>query len=77
MSEEDHAYCKRHNLKFAHLIRAGVRDHKVNTDHEDAEPTLREMRASRDRMLEHNKNVMGKIAKILQPKEFDKFLKKL
>lgn len=44
IDKKDWNYCHEHNLKFAHLIRMGIRDHRVSIGHKDAEPTLREMR---------------------------------
>jgi len=61
---EDYAYAKKHNLKLAHLIRAAIRDHRVNIDDPNAINSLREIQNAKERIakrLQETFKVMNEI----------------
>lgn len=52
IDNDDWVYMKKHNIKIAHAIRAFVRDHRVNTNDPDANPSVRDMRKNMDKFRE-------------------------
>lgn len=74
IDEDDYLYVKKHGLKFAHFIRAGVRDHRVHTNDPDAEESMRDLRKSRDRIIEHRNKLLGALRDKLGEEEFAEFV---
>jgi len=59
----DYLYCKKHGLKFAHLIRGGVRDHRAAYDDPDAVPTTRELHRKVQNLMKLQQKLLGIIQK--------------
>lgn len=77
LDQDDYDYCKKKNIKFAHLIRAGVRDHKVHTEDPDAEPSLRQMRSDLKRLRKSQIKLFEAIKEELGDEGYVNFVKKL
>lgn len=73
----DYEYCDKHNLKFAHLLRAAIRDHRVHTGDPDAVASARELKRARDHALDHRDKILKVLQDILTKDQYDGFLNKL
>ena len=69
-------YCKKKNLKFAHLLRASIRDHKLHSG-EDVAESAKEMQQSKERAINHRNKIIAAIRKLLGPERFDEFIQKI
>lgn len=74
IDDGDYKYCKENKIRFAHAIRAYVRDHKVNVDAKDAEPTLRELRRQKDKIMAHRAKILDALRKRFSEEEFINFI---
>lgn len=59
----DYLYCKKHNLKFSHLIRAGIRDHRAAYNDPDAVPTTRELYLKIENLMKLQQKLLAIIQK--------------
>lgn len=73
----DYVYCKKNGLKFAHLIRAGVRDHRVHSGDPDAVNSSREIIAARDRAIANNQKIIAAIKENLSEDQALEIFKKI
>jgi len=74
---EDWQYVKSKNLRFQHLLMAAIRDHKVYTNDENGEPSMRELLRKNKVLIEHRDKFLEKLQSSLDPKAFDEFLEQL
>ena len=70
----DQAYCKKHNLKYAHLLRAQIRDHKLHSGEGEVAESSREMQKAKEKAIEHRNKIVNAIRKFLGPEKFDDFI---
>lgn len=70
-------YCRKNGLKFAHLIRAGVRDHRLHSGDKSVVNTNREMLESRDKAIMHRDKILSAMRKVLTEEEFMRVLEKV
>lgn len=73
----DFKYCKENNLKFAHLLRAAIRDHRLHSGDLDVAPSARELIKERDNIKNHRDRILEVLRKILSKEQFDDFFDKL
>lgn len=77
INQDDFLFMKQHGLKFAHAIRAFCRDYRVNINAADAEPSIRELKQSRDKILENRDKILAALRKKLGDAAFADFITKI
>jgi len=73
----DAKYCKENNLKYAHLLRASIRDHRLHSGDPDVAPSVREIQIARDKAIAHRDKILKIIRENLTEEQYDKFIEKL
>ena len=73
----DRIYAKKHGLKIAHLIRAGVRDHRLHSGEGDVAESSREMRDAKEKAIEHRDRIVAAVNKHLSEEEALKIFKSI
>lgn len=77
INREDQEYCRKHALRYAHLLRASIRDHRVNSGDPKADESAREIVNQRDTLKKHRDKILQAIRKKLGEEGFVKFIQNI
>jgi len=65
----DLGYCEKNDLKFAHLLRSAIRDHRLHSGDKNIPPSAREIQIALDKAIEHRDKIISAVNRVLSEEQ--------